>query len=254
MADDAQAEDAMRGSTFVVVGAGGLGCPALLGLVAAGARRLWIVDDDVVEASNLQRQVLYTLGDIGMAKTDAARFALRRRRPELEVNTSRTRVVPAEARAFVAALPPRSVLLECTDAPAVKFALNDAALAHDVPLVIGAALGLRGQALAIRPGAACYRCIYETPPDDPPTCDAAGVLGTAVGATGFHMASLALALARGRVDAAGHLWAIDLGSMIVQSLHPAPRPACDACGGRSHTGIHHRSGPTSVRAANDCMS
>jgi molybdopterin/thiamine biosynthesis adenylyltransferase len=250
MASSAQTEIAARSSTFVVVGAGGLGCPALLGLLASGARRVSIVDHDVVELSNLQRQVLYTVGDVGMSKVDAARLELRRRCAELEVQTHRTRITTTGADAFVASLDPGSVLLECTDAPALKFALNDAALAHDVPIVIGAALGLRGQALAVRRGAACYRCIYESPPSDAPTCAAAGVLGAAVGLTGFHMASLAWALAEGRTEAAGRLWAVDLRTMLVQSLRPSPRSACDGCVS-DPTHLHRGSSPaTSPSASN----
>lgn len=256
MVSGVQSVGATGEQTFVVVGAGGLGCPALLGLAAAGVRCLCIVDHDAVEVSNLQRQVLYDVGDVGMAKVDAARMQLLRHRPDLEVTASRARITVADASAFVAALPPRAVLLECTDSPALKFALNDAALAHDVPIVIGAALGLRGQAMAVRGGAACYRCIYETPPADPPTCEAAGVLGAAVGATGFHMAALAMALAEERIEAAGRLWAIDLRTMAVQSLHPAPRATCEGCGGgRLGADSRDRSALTQARAPRvDCIN
>ena len=250
-----QAERATHGWRFVVIGAGGLGCPALLGLVAAGARNLCIVDDDCVEVSNLQRQVLYAVGDLGMPKVEAARQQLARRSPDVTVEVSRTRLEPTEVEAFVTTLPARTVVLECTDSPAIKFAFNDAALAHDVPLVIGAALGLHGQSIAVQRGGACYRCIYETPPNALPTCETAGVLGAAVGATGFHMASLALALAEGRRDVAGRLWAVDLRRMAVQSLQPAPRAACPACG-PTHvtTESRHQDAPTISRAAHDNMS
>jgi molybdopterin/thiamine biosynthesis adenylyltransferase len=240
MASSVRVEEATRNPTFVVVGAGGLGCPALLGLLAAGARRVSIVDHDQVEVSNLQRQILYTVGDLGRAKVDAARLALHRRCADLEVQISRARIDPSDADAFVAGLPAHAVLLECTDTPALKFALNDAALAHDVPIVIGAALGLAGQALAVCRGTACYRCIYEAPSPDALTCDAAGVLGAAVGATGFHMASLAWALAQGQLHAAGRLWAMNLRTMKVQSLHPAPRPDCDGCS-QATPDFRHRS-------------
>lgn len=231
--------------TFVIVGAGGLGCPALLGLVAAGVRRLVIVDPDVVEASNLQRQVLYSLALVGMPKASAAALALRRMSPGLAIVPRIERIEPERADAFVAALPRPCVLLECSDSPALKFAINDACLRHGVPLVIGAALGLRGQAMAVARGRACYRCIYEAPPAVLPTCDAAGVLGPAVGAAGALLAALAVRLGNDP-DAAGRLLAVDFLRANVQTLRPEPRSDCPACGGCQPS---LSSGPPEVSAA-----
>lgn len=222
---------------FVVIGAGGLGCPALLGLTAAGARRLRVVDHDRVETSNLQRQVLYGVGDVGMPKVRAAFVRLRARIPRLEFEGETTRLEVEQVPAFVADLAPGSIVLECTDQPALKFAFNDACLAHDVPLVIGAALGMRAQAMAIRAGRACYRCIYEAPPqgDQLPTCEVAGVLGSAVGHAGFVMAALACRLAapldspEASDGPEGHLFAVDVGTGLVQTLAPRPRPNCPSC-------------------------
>lgn len=216
---------------FVVVGAGGLGCPALLGLSAAGARRFTIVDPDVVETSNLQRQVLYSVAQVGRAKADAAAWALRQRLPAIEVDAIVRALRPADASAFVAALPPESIVLECTDAPALKFALNDAGLEHGTPVVIGAALGLRGQCIAVRRGVACYRCIYESAPQDLPTCESAGVLGVAVGLAGFVMASAAVSLCdpQQAAETTGALLAFELGAGSMQTLRPRPRERCPAC-------------------------
>jgi adenylyltransferase/sulfurtransferase len=219
-------------ATFVVIGAGGLGCPALLGLSAQGARRVIVVDDDRVEVSNLQRQVLYAVGDVGARKVDAARHRLQRRCPALQVQTRAVRLQPADAEGFVRELPSDAVVLECTDSPQLKFAVNDAALDHGVPAVIGASLGWSAQALAVERGHACYRCIYESPPRDPPTCATAGVLGSAVGTAGFVMASLAVGLALGRAETSGRLIAIDLRTMAVQQLQPALRAGCTACARR----------------------
>ncbi len=215
---------------FVVVGAGGLGCPALLGLSAAGARRFTVIDPDRVEPSNLQRQVLYALADVGRPKAEAAAWALRRRLPDLDVRPQARALAADEADAFVADLPPESIVLECTDAPALKFALNDAGLRHGTPVVIGAALGLRGQCMGVVGGSACYRCIYEAPPPEVPTCEHAGVLGAAVGLAGYLMASVAVGLCRAADDETlGTLTAFDVASVAVQSLHPHPRAGCPAC-------------------------
>lgn len=219
---------ALASACFVVIGAGGLGCPALLALGAAGARRAIVVDHDRVEAHNLQRQVLYDLGDVGAAKAEAA---ARRLRGALRVEPRVQALAPGGVAAFVAGLPRASaIVLECTDQPALKFAFNDACLAHGVPLVIGAALGFRGQALAVLGGHACYRCVYEAPPPDHeiPRCDQAGVLGSGVGHVGMLMAHLALRLGEGDASVAGRLWALDLLRGDVRSLAPALRAGCPA--------------------------
>ncbi len=236
-------QDQRTGAHFVVVGAGGLGCPALLGLSAAGARRVTIVDPDRVEASNLQRQVLYAVADVGRAKAEAAAWTLRRRLPAMQVHPQVRALAPDDADAFVSDLPAESIILECTDDPPLKFALNDAGLRHGTPIIIGAALGTSGQSIAVVTGLACYRCIYECPPaaDALPTCASAGVLGVAVGLAGFLMANLAVALAEanprsGEADeTSGRLTAFDLAGPssarggLVQSLRPSPRPGCPAC-------------------------
>lgn len=216
---------------FWVIGAGGLGCPALLGLVCAGARRLTIVDPDRVETSNLQRQVLYDVGDVGAPKALAASRQLRGRAPLLEVDARVEAIAEGEVASLLFDLPHRAVVLECTDQPGLKFALNDAVMARGRVAVIGAALGLRAQVIALAPGHACYRCIYERPPapERIPTCAMAGVLGPAVGLAGWLMASLAVALAEGRTETAGRLVAIDLSDTTMRTLAPTPRSDCSAC-------------------------
>ena len=220
-----------------VVGAGGLGCPALLGLTMAGVRRLTIVDHDRVEAHNLQRQVLFSIADVGAPKADAAAHALRRRVPQLSVQTRRVRLDPdgldrlvAEAAADADADGRAAVVLECTDAPGLKFAANDAALRHDVPAVIAAALGWRGQAIAVDRGHACYRCVYEAPPPPAavPTCAEAGVIGAGVGLLGFVAAQLAVRLGPGQRDACGRLHHLDLLTGNARVLAPAIRDQCPA--------------------------
>lgn len=213
-----------------VVGAGGLGCPLLLSLSATPGVRLTIVDHDRVEAHNLQRQVLYCTADVGRPKVDAAAHRLRARVPDLHVASIARRLRPEHVDDFVASLPRGTVVCEATDDPALKFAFNDAALAHGVPLVVGAALGFRGQAIAVAAGHACYRCIYEAPPPvhAVPTCAEAGVLGAGVGLVGHLMAALVLGLHREPAATAGRLHTIDLHRTQVRTLEPSPRPGCAA--------------------------
>jgi molybdopterin/thiamine biosynthesis adenylyltransferase len=127
---------------FVVIGAGGLGCPALLGLRAAGAKQVLVVDHDRVEASNLHRQVLYDLGDVGAAKAVVAARELAR--AGIDARPRVQRLAPEEVPGLVAELAPDSVVLECTDAPALKFATNDACVAR-----LGTAVGTAGWLQAV---------------------------------------------------------------------------------------------------------
>lgn len=215
---------------FVVIGAGGLGCPALLALSSAGATRAIVVDHDRVETHNLQRQVLYDVGDVGALKAEVAARRLLHTPGGLRVEPRAERIEPSAVPAFVASLPSAAIVLECTDQPALKFAFNDACLAQGVPLVVGAALRWNGQALAVRPGGACYRCVYESPPPAElvPRCDEAGVIGAGVGHIGMLMAHLALRLAEGDDTVAGQLWAVDLLQARIQRLAPRPRAGCPA--------------------------
>ena len=215
---------------YLVLGAGGLGCPALLGLVAAGAGAITLVDHDVVDASNLQRQVLYTLADVGMAKVDAARLRLRARDPALQLRPLRLRLDADNLDALLAAQPPDTIVLECSDSPVLKFLVNDTCLSRQLPLVVAGVQRWRGQVQAVVRGHACLRCMFEAPPpaELAEPCSAVGVMGAAAGLLGFWMAHLAVALRAGS-DCAGELWAIDGRTMLPQVLRPRPRAGCPAC-------------------------
>ncbi|MBK8236365.1 MAG: HesA/MoeB/ThiF family protein [Deltaproteobacteria bacterium] len=218
---------------FVVIGAGGLGCPALLGLRAAGAARIDIIDHDRVELGNLPRQVLFDHGDIGAPKAEVA--AARLRTLGVDAHAHVERVAPEQLHDRIAALPSSAIVLDCTDAPAVKFACNDALIALARRGVIGAALALRGQAIAVAPGSACYRCVYEAPPpvELVPTCAEAGVLGPAVGTVGMFMAHLAVLLAGDAGhDAVGRLFVLELGLGQLRALSGRSRPDCRCASAR----------------------
>ncbi|NVB41868.1 ThiF family adenylyltransferase [Pseudenhygromyxa sp. WMMC2535] len=245
---------------FVIVGAGGLGCPALLGLRAAGARRLTVIDHDLVELSNLQRQVLYGVPDLGVAKVDAARWAAGASASREDFVGWRARLDPsdpqrlrAQLRAAAAGEPSpntanqpvaeaiaseRAVVLECSDSPALKFAVHDACLAAQLPVVIGGVIAWRGQAMAVDPrttgagGRACYRCLFEAPPprELAPACATVGVIGAAAGAIGHLMASLAVGLLDEAGDSpAGALHDLDLLTGRVRRLAPEARDDCPGC-------------------------
>jgi len=226
-----------------VIGAGGLGCPALLGLRAAGARRVLVVDPDRVEPSNLHRQVLYDLGDVGAAKAEVA--ARKLAAAGIDARARVHRLAPADVPAFVAELVsargPDAVVLECTDAPALKFAMNDACVAASVPLVIAAALALTGHVIAVGRAGGCYRCVFEAPPpvELVPSCASAGVLGTAVGTTGWLQAAIAVQLASAPADQGvlGRLHVLDLGRGTIRTLGGRSRGDCPICSARTVSSV-----------------
>jgi molybdopterin/thiamine biosynthesis adenylyltransferase len=215
---------------FAVIGAGGLGGPVAYALAAGGAHALTIVDPDVVDLGNLQRQVQFTTADIGRRKVEALADELVRR------GTARSAIRPLAVR-FAADTADRildgvDVVVEGSDDPATKFAVNDAALARRMPFAIGGVERWSGQVFAGRPGASCYRCLFESPPldsDPAPSCADAGVLGAAVAVIGGLLARTALDLAQG--GAGGELLVVDDTAISAppRRVRYNPRPGCPAC-------------------------
>lgn len=240
---------AMSSATqFLVIGAGGLGCPALLGLQAGGAQRITIVDDDHVDLSNLPRQVLFASADVGADKVEAARQSLLGRSvagaPAPTITTLRQRLRPNERDLdlLFATLAGSWVVLECSDSPALKFAVHDACMRAGLCVVIGGVVGWHGQAMAVDPrqgDAACYRCLFEAPPPPElaPACATVGVVGAVAGTLGHAMATLALGLAAGPEQPgsspAGVCLHFDLLRGSVRRLAPKPRPDCVTCSNRN---------------------
>jgi adenylyltransferase/sulfurtransferase len=181
----------------VVVGAGGLGGPIAQSLARAGLE-LVIVDPDVVELSNLHRQIQFTAADVGKAKADVLAVAVAGR-----AHVARWTPEVADAIAGDAEL-----IVDGSDDPATKFAVADWAVANGRSYVIASALRYGGNAMAGAPGVACYRCLFEEPVDAP-SCADAGVLGPVVGAIGGVAAALGLGLARGDRSHAGSIFVFD---------------------------------------------
>ena len=213
----------LSGTSFLLIGAGGLGAPLALALQAAGAGRIVLVDDDVVDLSNLQRQILYRTADVGRPKAEAAREAFARRGARVE--TVRARFDASSARAL---LHDSDVVCDGSDNLETKFLTNDAALAAGRPFVIGGVIRSFGQVFPVRPGVdACYRCLFESPPDGEvaPGADA-GVFGATCGEVAALMARAACALATGADSHAvlGRVWLLDDGRRRAVEVHR--RPGC----------------------------
>jgi adenylyltransferase/sulfurtransferase len=215
----------------LIIGAGGLGCPAALALAAAGITRLGVVDDDRVEASNLHRQVLFADADIGELKVAAFARALTRRRPGLTVETHQVRFDAGNAQDLVADY---DVVVDGSDNFATKFLANDAAILAERPLVHGAAVGLGGQLLTVPVGGRpCYRCLFEEPPavGVGPSCAEAGVLGPVPGVIGALQGVEAARLLRGETPAfVGRLVQYDSQAMSFRIVRYNPNPVCAVCG------------------------
>jgi adenylyltransferase/sulfurtransferase len=214
----------------LVIGVGGLGCPAAFALAQAGVGTLGLVDPDVVDPSNLPRQLLYDDGDVGRAKVDVAAERLRAIAPATRIVTTRARFGGGDAPW----LHDWDVVLDGTDSVAAKFTVSDAAVAARVPLVHAGAIDWRAQLLTVVPGvSACYRCVFEEapPPDDVPSCQEAGVLGPVVALAGSLQAADALRVATGVAPHfADRLLTIDLRAGTWRSVPVARRPRCAACG------------------------
>ena len=179
-----------RGLPIAVVGCGGLGVPAAWTLAYAGARHLRLIDGDVVETSNLHRQVLYREQQIGQRKVDALKAALRRRFPTLTVEVCVEPFTPDNLEQTLAGC---IAVVEGTDDAHCKFLVNDVVVRgrdadFNLPrvAVIAAAIGRRAQWFTLTERSACYRCLFEEPPpvESLATCDTAGVLGPVVGVGG----------------------------------------------------------------------
>jgi len=210
----------------LIVGAGGLGGPIAYALAAAGVE-LTVCDDDRVELSNLQRQVQFTMADLGQPKATALVAELGRR----GTPGARAEVRRFDAGSAADLAAGADVLIDGSDDPATKFAVADWAVATGRAHVIAGVLRWGGTVFAGAPGSACYRCLFESPPDDAPTCADAGVVGAACAVIGGLAAGAALALLAGDRRGAGAAIAVDdlRRGLAPRTVRLAPRPGCPSC-------------------------
>lgn len=224
----------------LLVGLGGLGCPTAIGLTRAGVGALYIAEDDVIECSNLHRQVLYRDTDPGADKLETGIRALRRLCPEspTHIVPVRTRVLPDNARDLVRSV---DLVVEGSDNFATKFLVNDACHLEQRMRVQGAAVRWVTTAFALgRTSEPCYRCLFEDIPRgiDAPNCAEAGVMGPVVGLGAALMVDFALGLLESEVDDSqkldsqklvGCLASYDGRTDRMRRRHIAPRKDCALC-------------------------
>jgi molybdopterin-synthase adenylyltransferase len=209
----------------LVVGLGGLGCPASLALARAGHRRFTFVDPDVVDVTNLHRQPWHHPADVGTPKVTSASQKLAAAFPGTKIDARHMSVSAATALELFRG---HALVLDCTDGVGTKFLLSDAAVLARLPLIYAGVLRFEGLAMRIEPGGPCLRCLFESPPADVPTCAQAGVLGSMAGLMGGLMARLGL----GANPAPGLalLQVVDGLALTFRQVKVRRRRDCPACG------------------------
>jgi molybdopterin-synthase adenylyltransferase len=232
---DIAGQERLQQSRVLVVGLGGLGCPAALYLAAAGIGTLVLVDGDEVELSNLQRQIAHTYNDIGTNKARSAAAAITALNPNVKLEVMEQQLTESAMPALLARV---DLVLDATDNYPVRFALNRACIAAGVPLVSGAAVRSEGQVAVFDPlrGGPCYHCLYvEGDAHTALSCSESGVLAPLVGVIGSLQAMEALKVLTGFGEPlCGKLLVVDLRSMEFRQLELRVRADCPACS-RLHT-------------------
>ena len=224
----------LEGSRVLMIGAGGLGSPAAFYLAAAGIGHLRLVDDDTVERSNLQRQILHTEQAIGSAKVESARERLSALNPRTRVEAVAQRITSANVEALLDGV---DVVIDGSDNFPLRYLLNDACVKLGKPLVYGAVQRFTGQASVFDAGrlrgrCPCYRCLFPQPPPPQfaPSCDEAGVFGVLPGIVGLLQATEAIKLLLGiGQPLAGRLLQFDALAMQFRQTRLAPDPDCPVC-------------------------
>ncbi len=218
-------------SKVLCIGAGGLGSPSSMYLAAAGVGTLGMIDDDVVDASNLQRQILHGTDRVGVAKVDSAEQTLKGLNPDVKVDKHRTRINSENAIELIG---PYDVIIDGADNFATRYLVNDVALKLGKPVVHASIFRFEGQ-LTVFPanGSPCYRCLYPQPPpaEEAPSCAEAGVLGVLPGAMGVLQATEAIKLLLNLGETlAGRLLVYDALKAKFRELRLRRDPKCPTCG------------------------
>lgn len=214
-------------ATVLLVGAGGLGCPAALYLGSAGTGRMIIADGDVVELTNLQRQIGFRNADIGRNKAHALAQRVLENNPGIAVDALAQRL---ESNALTEAVQQADVVLDCSDNFATRHAVNRACVNLGKPLVSGAALGFSGQLAVFGGNGPCYRCLFGTGEDAAPRCSETGVFAPLVGIMGAAQAAEALKLLIGIGETlAGRLLLFDALAATWREIRVPRDPACPVC-------------------------
>jgi molybdopterin-synthase adenylyltransferase len=222
-------------SHVLIIGLGGLGSPVALYLAAAGVGQISLVDDDSVDITNLQRQIIHQESDIGRSKVTSAANSMRALNSEIVINTQSQRL---DTAALKKAVQQADVVVDASDNFATRFAINQACVENHTPLVSGAAIRLEGQ-VSVFPNnpassdAPCYRCLYEDGPEEAASCSDSGVLAPLVGIIGSIQATETIKLLSGLgTTLAGRLLTLDASTLEFREIRLRRDPACPICSGK----------------------
>jgi adenylyltransferase/sulfurtransferase len=224
-----EGQQSLTAARALIVGLGGLGSPAAMYLAAAGVGTLQLVDDDHVDLSNLQRQIMHTTESVGQTKAASAKQTLEGLNPEVRIEPVDHRLDPD---ALDRAVRQASVVLDCSDNFATRFAINRACRRHARPLVSGAAIRWDGQIAVFdgKQGSPCYRCLYGEDGNDDLRCSTNGVISPLVGIIGSMQALEAIKLICASGDTLnGRLLVLDALRMSWRELRLRADPACPVC-------------------------
>ena len=228
---DISGQEKLLASRVLILGMGGLGCPAAQYLAAAGVGHLVLVDPDTVEVTNLQRQLLYSSEDCGAPKVVAAQRRLSAINSDVKFEVIHGYLSGHELEEQVSKA---TVVLDCTDNFSSRFAINAACVKSKTPLVSGAAIGFSGQLTVYdhrQDEAPCYRCLYDEQSNENLTCSQSGILGPVVGAVGVMQALEAIKIIAdiGKI-LNGRLMIFDAMAMDWQTMGLSADPDCPVCG------------------------
>jgi len=219
-------------SRVVLVGLGGLGCPAAQYLVSSGIGHLVLCDFDTVSKSNLARQILYRDSDVGREKTLAAAEYLTALNPSTKLETINARMDEAQLSALASDC---DLVIDASDNYGTRLAVNNACLQTGLPWIMGSAIRMEGQVVLFQPAddsTACYRCIYGQAPETLEDCPGAGIFAPVAGMIGTAMAHRALSFLAGKEDS-GELQILDGHRGHWQQLKTSKNPECPSCGSGS---------------------
>jgi len=226
---DVEGQEKLQASRILIIGMGGLGSPVAMYLAAAGVGHLVLVDDDVVELSNLQRQIAHNSSDVGLNKVDSAKQTIQNLNPEVKVTTFCTRLNDEELYHEVSAA---DVVIDGSDNFSTRFALNKASVKSKTPLVSGAAIRMEGQVSVFNktPSSPCYRCLYKDEGELDASCSNNGVLSPVVGIIGSIQATEAIKVLLDLGECLdGKLMMLDAFQMEWRTLKLKKDPACPVC-------------------------
>jgi sulfur-carrier protein adenylyltransferase/sulfurtransferase len=205
-----EAQEKLSKTRVIIIGAGGLGCPVLSYLTAAGAGTIGIIDHDTIDESNLQRQPLYATADIGRAKVDVASERGRALNPDTEFITWKEKISPENALDIIKDF---HLVLDCTDNYEARYLINDACVILNKPWIYGAVEAWNGQLAVFNyNSSATYRCIFPEAPDEILNCNDVGVIGTVPGTVGIMQANEAIKLITG-------IGTVQTGLLLIDLLH-----------------------------------